>query len=335
MKALQLYIPNNLFIRRIIDRIKEYKLHRYYKRNNALKNISKKQIIYMADGKMHHGGLSDRLCGIISAYNYSKQNGYDFRIYFNSPYSLEDILNPSLHNWLIYDNDISYNSKEAKPIYISNIPYYDDAKQYFDSKISSCRVNQIHIYTNARYFHLSEFKSLFHELFIPNNRLNSILKKHKEHLSDSYISLTYRFQQLLGDFKEDGFPTLNEDEKESLVERCLMCLNSLYEEFNTTILVTSDSISFLNRASQFDFVYVIPGDIRHMDYNHDDVDIIVDMKSFVDLYLISQADRIFSCCIKPLYGGSFPITASFLGNKECILIYEDSRIIAHLSDLSK
>ena len=137
------------------------------------------------------------------------------------------------------------------------------------------------------------------------------------------MSLTFRFQQLLGDFKEDGFPTLeSQEEKNALINKCLKCIEDLHRETNSTILVTSESQTFLVKANEFDFVYIIPGSIRHMDYNHDkSVNISVDMKSFVDFYLLANADKLYCCCYKPLYGSGFPLTASFVNNREFVRIY--------------
>lgn len=41
----------------IIDKLKVNKLKKYYSRNNKLLGLKTKTIIYMADGKMLHGGL--------------------------------------------------------------------------------------------------------------------------------------------------------------------------------------------------------------------------------------------------------------------------------------
>lgn len=109
----------------IIDKLKVNKLKKYYSRNNKLLGLKTKTIIYMADGKMLHGGLSDRLCGIISTYDYCIKNGIGFKIHFNSPYNLTDYLLPNRYDWTIDESQISFNLKESEPVYI---PYYPEKK---------------------------------------------------------------------------------------------------------------------------------------------------------------------------------------------------------------
>ena len=82
-----------------------YKVGKYLKKNyntnpDRSKNISTR-IIYMADGRMHHGGMVDRIRGIIAIYDYCKRNNIDFRINFVSPFRLEEILKPNIYQWTI------------------------------------------------------------------------------------------------------------------------------------------------------------------------------------------------------------------------------------------
>ncbi len=317
MGYLETHIPNKLFIRRFVDFVKSHHLKQYYSLSQERLKVESKQIVYMADGKMHHGGLADRLCGMVSAYNFCKKNGYKFKINFVSPYDLSDILEPGIYDWRISQEELTYNSKDAHPVYISNIPIYEDSERYFHSKIDKLKEKQIHLYTNARYFHIEEFPELFTELFKPCKKLQELIDQNRKQLPKHYVSLTFRFQQLLGDFKEDGFPTLeSQEEKNALINKCLKCIEDLHRETNSTILVTSESQTFLAKANEFDFVYIIPGSIRHMDYNHDEnINILVDMKSFVDFYLLADADRLYSCCYKPLYYTGFPLTASYVKNR--------------------
>ena len=48
----------------------------------------KKRIIICFDGLFPHGGLVDRLKGIISFYEVAKKLDYDFYIYFEHPFPL-------------------------------------------------------------------------------------------------------------------------------------------------------------------------------------------------------------------------------------------------------
>lgn len=306
-------------LRKAIDIYKTWRLTRYYSMGvDAAKN-EEPWIIYMADGRLHHGGLADRICGMVSAFNYCLKHDFVFKINFVCPYQLSKILEPGHYDWRIEQDTISYNSMDAAPIYLSVFSNkYSLVEGYFNKRLSCLHKKQIHFYSNSRFFHEEEFSRLFSEMFKPAPMLQTLIDENIKKLPEHYVSLTFRFQQLLGDFKEDGFPTLkNEDEKELLIEKCLRCIESLHHQEQSTILVTSDSMSFLERVKVFDYVYTISGSIRHMDFSTEEsVDISVDMKSFVDFYLLAHADKLYLSTIKPLYRSGFPRVAALVYNKQ-------------------
>ena len=84
---------NNLFYR-------EYRLRRkvrrhllpYYKEAFPVGKNTNKMIVFMADGRKSHGGLADRLRGIVSTYEYCLNHRVEFRIKFKSPKKIEDLL---------------------------------------------------------------------------------------------------------------------------------------------------------------------------------------------------------------------------------------------------
>ena len=283
-------------------------------------------LIFMADGRMHHGGLTDRLCGMISAYRYSKIHGLIFKINFVNPYHLTDIFQPSHYDWRISPEELSYNSKDAKPVYLSVYSIdYKNVNNYFNSVLSKIKRRQIHLYTNARCFKKEEFPKLFFELFKPVPSLQRMIITQQKSLPLHYVSLTFRFQQLLGDFREDGFPILKtEEERTKLIERCKKSVEKLYNKTNKQILVTSDSSTFLEAVTRLDYVHIVKGTIRHMDFSKEkDVSIAVDMKSYVDFFMLANADRLYVCVIEPLYHTGFPLAASFLYNKPIVLFKDE------------
>ena len=313
-------------LRKSIDYFKTYKLRKYYNKSNVRADNDTTQLIYMADGKILHGGLSDRLCGILSMYAYAKKYGIGFRILYITPYNLSDILMPNEYDWQIKPNAISYNIKDARPVYLSVYSSHNDrVVKYIDSRLNRLHVKQIHAYTNARYFQKEDVPQLFKELFKPCRLLQEALELHLNNLNHDYVSLTFRFQQLLGDFKEGDFTTLEDEEtKEALIQKCLDAVRFLHERVECKkILVTSDSKTFLERASHLNYVYVVMGNIRHIDFTGGEkVDISVDMKSFIDMLLIANAKAVHLCNIKPLYRSGFPETSSYIYNRPYFEIVE-------------
>lgn len=303
------------FIRFCKDYIKTKRLQKYYNPREKRAENDPSWVIYMADGKMLHGGLSDRLCGLVSTYCYCMEHQLDFKVYFCSPYDLDYFLLPHKYNWRVKTQDISYNSNDAAPVYISNRMNNEEQRKIADKKLRK-RYKQLHVYTNMRYFK-GNFKALFDELFTMSDVLKNAVDVHLKELPANYIAITFRFQQLLGDFSEGNFPVLQtEAEKEKLINKCLKCIEKLYEEHKevSKILVTSDSKIFLEIANKFKYVYVIVGDIVHIDFLKEKADMNVHLKSFVDLFVLSHASEIYLANFRPLWASSFPKTAAFISN---------------------
>lgn len=319
-----------LIKRRLIDLYKTLKLYKYYYIKSFSNQEKGKKIIVMLDGKMIHGGLSDRLWGILSTYKLCIDNNYEFRLFFNHPYNIEKFLKPNLYDWRINSKEISYNLKDSRPNYISMV-YYNREKM---AKYATNRLNknlcQQHVYTNMRYFDDKYFNKYFFQLFKLSPTLESAVEQHKKKLEANFVSITFRFQQLLGDFNEGNFPKLESDIlKNDLISKCINLVERIYKLKGIQILVTSDSSTFLEKVAQLPFVYIIPGKIVHVDYNATQESDAVHMKSFLDLFLISNAKEVYSVSINPLYQSGFPKTASLIGNKPYFEIkdWEGSKII--------
>ena len=204
--------------RHLIDFIKSEKLLRFYIDTENRGEKKSKTIISMIDGRLKHGGLSDRLSGIVSAYQYCCTHGCEFKLHFVYPYELSLFLEPNAYDWRISPKDISYERNVAAPLYISL--YSHDVKKmrvYADAKLNR-KCNQIHLYSNMYYFYEDEFSFFFHKLFKKTALLENALNENLSSLGRNYASVTFRFQQLLGDFRETGFPSLNsEDDKKVLI----------------------------------------------------------------------------------------------------------------------
>ena len=106
----------NLFKQRGKWRKQAAKLSPYYSESASRARNTRKQVICMFDGRTDHYGMTDRLRGIVSAYAVSKEMGYDFRIYFITPFQLEDYLQPNLFDWTIRPEDISYHPADSMAV---------------------------------------------------------------------------------------------------------------------------------------------------------------------------------------------------------------------------
>ncbi len=188
-----------------------------------------------------------------------------------------------------------------------------------DREVCKSHKAQIHIYSDC-YFAENRFAELFKELFVPVKALQERIDVCTKSIGVEYEAVTLRFQQLLGDFKEGKgkLEVLESDEKDRLIEKCTTKLETLYNgsHFKTKkLLVTSDSVTFLNRVKSLDYVYIIPGKIVHMGFTKD-ADDFTYMKSFVDLLMLSKAQRVTLLKTGKMYDSGFPQFAALLGNIE-------------------
>lgn len=318
-----------LLKRAVIDSYKTLRLYKYYHLFGGRKlRGGKNMIVSMIDGRVHHGGLSDRLCGIVSAFMYCQEHNLDFRINFTYPFELSDFLQPKDHDWTIEQTELSYNVFGARPIYLSKVSHKVEEMRKVANLRLSMGAKQIHLYSNMSYFTPSEFGIYFNRLF----KMSPVLEREVNNNLRSigwggYITVTFRFQQLLGDFKETGFATIGtEEQRQKLLGSCICTIQNLYLKNNCKIVVTSDSKTFLDEAAKLEYVYVIPGNVVHMDFigKEDVISLSTHLKSFVDFFVIANAEKIYLASGGPLYNSSFPHLASWVYGREFAKINIDS-----------
>ena len=287
---------------------------KYYSEDSKTIELKSTEIVFMVDGRFIHGGLTDRLRGITSLYHYCKERGIQYYLNYSYPFELAQFLEPNKYNWLINKSCITYNSNQAIPIVINDWQFDVRLhKSYLDKIISKNKGKQIHIYSNTPYFKNS-FKQDFKELFRPSSIVQHRVNETIQMIGEPYIAMVFRFQQLLGDFKETGYKTLPEKEQNLLIQHCINKVNELRNNrhCDKLVLVTSDSSTFLQTICQkLDFVRIIPGKVVHMDHTSDASNEVY-MKSFVDLFVLSKAEKIYLLQTGNMYHSGFAKYASMV-----------------------
>lgn len=321
MKAFLMYDVGFQHLSYMIKRKKF--IERYYSASSVNKDVDK-QIVYMADGRISPGGLGDRLHGLISLYQFCKAKGIEFKANFCFPFRLHDYFAPNKYDWDIEPEDLVYDKKKAEPllVFCTFGKYHGTLVQeanmqlkYLESKTSHDK--QYHIYTNAHFAHTPEvYSKLFHELFVPTKPLQEAIDWNKERIGGEYVAVVLRFQNLLDDFKEANFKSLPENERKGLIEKVKAKIKELHDKrhINTKFLVTSDSRTFLDSLNDFDFVYTIPGKVVHMTYTPEH-DFNLHLKSFVDLMVLADAQKIYLMVTGKMFHSGFAQSASFINNK--------------------
>lgn len=298
----------------IVHRTKEITMRfRYYKFSFFRKN--KKQFyIAVFDEKRIGFGLADRLKGMISLYAYCKIKNIPFRSQFTYPFDLSQFLTPNKYDWQLKDGEKSPYSSDVRVLIVQG---EGNGKRLLRLKTKK----QVHAYINRDYlptynpkFNVSfDWGEMFHELFKPTSKLENELNRHLSIIGSPYIACQLRFMALLGDFKEYGNQPLPEKEQQALINQCTDVILKLKEQTEKTILVASDSITFLQHISQFDDIITFPDKTTHIDCA-DSQDDNVFMKPFIDFLLLSKADKIYNIVAGEMYPSEFPLYAAKINN---------------------
>jgi len=295
--------------------LKEYYLVFKYFRLTG-RPVEKPMLISVVDHRRKTKGLTDRFKGIVSVYALAKAQGIPFRCVFTHPMELADFLVPNTYNWIPRLEELSESAREVRFRIMNKQPPLRRITNLFPLK------KQVYIYAkvdyldqiNRKYNQQYQWGELFKELFKPAPALEERLKMHLDHIgSNQYIACVFRFQSLLGDFKEYRFKSLPEPGRQQLIERNIHALQQITEQSKVPVLVTSDSTTFLSAANQLAHVYTIPGKVVHID-NVADAEMEVYMKSFLDFLMLSRAQHIYCIGTNKMYPTDFPAYAAKIGN---------------------
>lgn len=278
-------------------------------------------VVFTCNGLGWAGGLADRLRGIISIYDWCKRKKRKFAINFCDPFLLQDYLQPNKYNWL--PDIISYDSSKSVPKICMLEPRTCNRREVVDNQEEliekwcddnlSDKSKQIHVYTN-QYRWSCNFSQLFNELFQPCDRLQKEIDYHQSIIEGSYISISFRFTTLLGDFTDCTGKPLPLDKRDKLIKESLEAINEIVKKApkHDKILVTADSYTFLEHVKNLENVYIIPGKIGHIDYDHGDD---VNMKTFLDFFMISRAEAVYLAKGSGMYNSAFAKTAAMVNDK--------------------
>lgn len=302
-------------------------IDKYYQKNTTCNN-SQPLVIFMANGFTDHAGLCDRLKGMTSIYGWCKKNDVDFRIYHTSPFELSEYLVPNTYNWLIEKEDICYNKRWSSVHHaMLNHLVFDQINsgeivslqaKWLDKRLCNHK-KQHHIYTNFYPVNDAAFSSCFLELFKPSPRLEQLIQYQANNLGNRYISISFRFMQLLGDFMDCDGETLSSEEQKELINRSLAVIEHIKSKHPLVkrVLVTADSPTFLHKAKQLPYVYVIEGKTGHIKFNNSDE---VNIKTFLDFFMIAHACKVYLAKSEKMYKSDFARRASMIYGKEFELV---------------
>lgn len=286
---------------------------------------AKKCVVFMANGFVLHGGLADRIKGMLSVYSWCLSRNVEFKIHFVYPFPLNKYLLPNEYDWTIDETEVFYDnstkvsylmhdmvSHSMENTYLTRKTYHWMDEQWLDHN------GQIHVYTNADCCQES-YSELFYSLFKPSEELSCIMSQSKNIVGNEYITISFRFTTLLGDFQDCINQELPAKEQNRLIDQCLNAIKQISSKHsaNCKTIVFSDSEKFLSKAKELPQVRVLSGKVGHIDT---DTNSATHLKTFVDFFMISNATKVYLVKSNLMYNSAFPRMAALIGNKPFELV---------------
>ncbi|MES2863892.1 MAG: hypothetical protein V4666_07220 [Bacteroidota bacterium] len=302
------------FLSRTLSLLKIY-LH-------LLKSISfskpnRATIIICFDGVVSHGGLLDRLKGVISFYEVAKKKNIDFKIHFNHPFHLSDFLEANEVNWQI--EKINFNPLQDEILYLMNEFHINPLEL-----IHSTNKKNYFVYCNIDYLKIinSEFSELdiadlwrtnYKQLFKESLLLEEAIAKLPQ---EENIVCHTRFTTLMGDFADTTSVVLNDEDKEILTNKILEKIDEIHQENQSLpIYVLSDSVVFLNIIKEKTNFKTLSGTPKHVDVKSNSSSVEEHLKTFTDFYFMSKSKHVFLLQIDKMYNSGFSKYAAIIGDK--------------------
>lgn len=282
-----------------------------YRKKCRIRRATQRNVFFMYfDPQKQHPGIADRLKAIITTYNTAKANGYDYKIYFKTPFDLATYLTPQ-KDWETKEGELEYSVIDTKIVNETNFHPIRKLKQG----------KQYHCYQYAgnvmpRFFEDTGYKwcDLFHELFSPSHILESAYKS-LDIQPKTYISIHLRFVNALESFENTYFNNHIESsaKRNELIKRCKEGIQEIQHLHpNKPIYVFSDSKIFLECCSDLN-VKILPSDHIGHTGSKDSSDTY--LKTFLDLYVMSKSQAIYRVCAPELYSIShFALLAATIGD---------------------
>lgn len=285
---------------------------------------AKNEFFFVIAGGVKHPGLADRLKAIIDCYNVAKMNGYRFRIVFKSPYPLEDYLQPAACDWRADFSDLHYS--------LGGTRFFNEmfflSEEAWKGRTVLARDKEYHCYSyvgnrQPKVFPESGYawSDLYQELFRPSLRLLHAINA-CGYAERSYVAVHLRFVNALENFEavtcwDNALQT--EQEKLNLIARCKQGLMRIKAaNGGCRVLVFSDSKRFLDSLDDIPVEVLSHDNIGHMSYGANDD---ATLKTFVDLYMIARAKKVYRIDAPELYAWSgFAVTGAMMGGAEFVTV---------------
>ncbi|PSG86542.1 hypothetical protein C7H52_12730 [Aurantibacter aestuarii] len=302
---------------------RNFKLMKFHMKQSKSKHPdANKRIIVCFNGQVPHGGLVDRLKGIISFYDVARQLNYDFFIQFSHPFNLDLFLEPNAFEWRIDETETGL-SKTTQLINVINQFDLDPLEL-----IKSSSKQTFLVYANIDYLSKTNptksgkalehlWRTHFNHLFKQSSQLKKALLDLEP---EPYISIHTRFTSIMGDFQDSTSLIISEEERTVLLEQLKVKIDYIQSTHVEKVYVFSDSSLFLSYALQNTTTQTVKGTPFHMDSYTSQAEIEAHLKTLVDFFMIAESQNVYFLKINPMYSSAFSKYAAIIGNKPFIKI---------------
>lgn len=288
----------------------------YAKRLTFSSTSAEKTIVICFDGTFSHGGLVDRIKGMISFYEVANQLNCNFKIRFDHPFDLSVYFEPNQHNWKL-DAPVQYNPLDTQVFYLM-----DDFNCNPLTLIQQSQAKTILIYCNIDYLNklipnctaeeqAAKWRTNFNELFKKSDFLSKALAMMP---SEKRLVFHTRFTSLMGDFKDSTSTVLTVSEQEALKKTLVEKIKQkamLFPEYSVYVL--SDSVVFLEFIKNNTAYKVLKGTPKHVDIKNNGSDLEAHTKTLTDFFFIAASDQVYLLKESKMYMSGFSKYAAILG----------------------
>ena len=141
--------------------------------------------IFMVDGRIHHGGMFDRLKGAITVYAVAKAQKKDFKINWTYPFDLRKYLEPVDVDWTIDEKSMNFNLFTHQTViaygeYKSPVRLFKNRKQETHFYYGYDSLKEVNKNYNCNF----EWGKLYRELFKPTSYLQQYLDLYQSELGN-------------------------------------------------------------------------------------------------------------------------------------------------------
>lgn len=288
-------------------------------------------IIILFNNKVTHGGLLDRIKGIISTVIIARELGYDYKVFTHSSFPIQQFLQDKSGDLYTTEQQLQYNGWNSKPVYFYNTFSFN--RQQILSMFRKGR-KQYHFYCNTdvlKHFFPQYSSDELNTLW--RNTFNELFRFAPAFATDAATILNnsnntcgihLRFHSLLGDFKEVLNLPIPATEQEALLQHCIANVVTLIRNGNfLQYYIASDSSIFLQRMQQHldthpfqQQAIIAQGQPAHIDVDYSSETLY---KTLQDFYLLSTCQTIYQVLAPKMYNSQFSKYAAIVGNAEYMI----------------